>query len=182
MPRAVCIALVLMCVAGLSPVRAASGACHGTVSGHEGDCAPDFSLKTLGEKTLSLSDFKGKVVLLNFWASWCEPCAAEFPPLEQLGRALKGTPFVILSVSIDEDGRKAVEPFLKKILKNHLPSFAVLLDTNQKVSKSFGTFQVPETYIIDPSGRIVDKVIGIRDWEDPLLVHYLTLLTKEKKS
>ncbi|MFH1017326.1 MAG: TlpA disulfide reductase family protein [Pseudomonadota bacterium] len=185
MPRAASIAWGLIgafCfyAAGALCAPAATRACLGVTGGREGDCAPDFTLKTLDGKTLSLSRFRGKVVFLNFWATWCEPCAAEVATMDELNRALRGSPFVMLSVSMDDDGVKSVDPFLRKNLKGQLPSHAVLLDSNQKVSSAYGTFKVPETYVIDKAGRITDKIIGVRDWGDSLLVHYFTLLTKEK--
>jgi peroxiredoxin len=84
----------------------------------------------------------------------------------------------MLSVSIDSEGRKVIDPFFQKALKGRTPTFAVLLDPDGGVSKRYGTFKVPETYIIDRTGRILDKAMGIRDWSDSLLVHYFTLLLR----
>ena len=160
--------------------RAYASACSGPKAGREGACAYDFQLKDLSGKTVTLSDHFGKVIFLNFWATWCEPCVVEMPELEKLRKRLSGKSFVMLTVSIDDEGAPAIEKFFKKVFPKSSPKFPVLLDSNQKVSKMFGTFKVPETYIIDPSGKIVDKVEGIRSWSDSLIAHYLELLMKQE--
>jgi cytochrome c biogenesis protein CcmG, thiol:disulfide interchange protein DsbE len=161
----------------MGSAHAASKSCDGPIGGREGNCAADFQLQSLDGKPVRLSDFKGKVVFLNFWATWCEPCAVELPAIDRLGAYFKGKEIKVLTVSIDKEGKAAIEPFFAKVLKKHEASFDVLLDTDQKISKSYGTFKVPETYIIDPSGRIRDKAEGIRDWDDAMMIHYLELLS-----
>ncbi len=148
--------------------------CTQRVGGHEGECAADFRLKSLDGKEISLSSLRGKVVFLNFWATWCEPCKVEVPYLEKVYHAMEKENFVLLSVSIDSEGKKAIDSFWG----NRNAPFPVLLDSDQKVSRQYGTFKVPETYIIDREGNIRDKIEGIREWSDPMLIHYFKLLSQ----
>src|SRR5262245_61477504 len=122
-------------------------ACSGPVGGAPGNCAPDFHLKDLNGKEIRLSQFRGKVVALNLWASWCAPCATEIPSMQEAVRRMPQKDFVMLAVSADSDGKKAVAPFLEKMLGASGPLFTVLLDPSQAVTKRFGTFKFPETYI-----------------------------------
>ena len=126
----------------------------------KGESAPNFTLPDLDDKMVSLADFKGKVVLLNIWATWCPPCVEEMPSMEKLYRELKDENFVILAVSIDVTGAKAVVPFMKK----HNLSFPALTDTKGKIKTLYQTTGVPESIIIDKDGIIVEKIIGPRDW------------------
>ena len=125
--------------------------------------APDFTLPDLDGKTVNLADYKGKVVLLNIWATWCPPCVEEMPSMEKLHQELKDKDFEILAVSIDVSGAKAVIPFMKK----HKLSFSVLTDTEGAIKSLYQTTGVPESFIIDRQGIIVEKVIGPRDWAAP---------------
>ena len=98
---------------------------------------------------------------------------------DKLNRTLPKDKVVMITVNIDDDGKKAVDKFYQGQLKGKIPSFPVLLDFQQVASKSYGTFKVPETFIIDKTGRIRDKVEGIRDWSDSMTLHYLQLLLKD---
>ena len=129
----------------------------------KGVSAPDFALPDLDSKTVNLADYKGKVVLLNIWATWCPPCVEEMPSMEKLHKELKDVDFEILAVSIDVSGAKAVIPFMKK----HKLSFSVLTDTEGAIKSLYQTTGVPESFIIDRKGIIVEKVIGPRDWAAP---------------
>ena len=129
----------------------------------KGVSAPDFALPDLDGKTVNLADYKGKVVLLNIWATWCPPCVEEMPSMEKLHQKLKDEDFKILAVSIDVSGAKAVIPFMKK----HKLSFSVLTDTEGAIKSLYQTTGVPESFIIDKQGIIVEKVIGPRDWAAP---------------
>ena len=126
----------------------------------KGVSAPNFSLPDLNGKMISLSDFKGKVVLLNIWATWCLPCVEEMPSIEKLHQELKDEKFEILAVSIDESGTEAVRPFMK----NHKLSFPALTDTEGKTKTLYRITGVPESFIIDKDGIILEKIIGPRDW------------------
>lgn len=140
----------------------------------EGKVAPDFTLKDLDGRQVRLSDFRGKVVFLNFWATWCPPCREEIPSMVRLNQLMEGKPFQMLAVSIDEGGKDAVDNFLK----NSGTMLPALLDTNQSTSKRYGTTGVPETFILDKKGVIVKKVVGGMDWSDPQVVAFFNEIMK----
>ncbi|MEK6682123.1 MAG: TlpA disulfide reductase family protein [Nitrospirota bacterium] len=142
-----------------------------------GSPAPDFELKDLNKKSVRLSDYKGKVVFLNFWATWCKPCKEEMPAMELLYKALKGKDFEMIAVSIDRDISK-VEPFVKELKL----TFPIVLDFMGKADRRYKLTGVPETYIIDQNGVIVEKILGPRDWTRPESIGVvLELLKKEEK-
>ena len=136
----------------------------------EGSTAPDFTLKDLNGKEVRLSDLRGKIVVLNFWATWCPPCREEVPSLMRLNQAMAGKQFQMLAVSQDEGGKEAVEAYFKKS-SNSLPA---LIDSDQKVGKRYGLTGVPETFIIDKNGIILKKIVGGLDWSSPEIVRDLT--------
>ena len=135
----------------------------------EGKPAPDFTLVDLAGQKTRLSDLKGKVVLVNFWATWCPPCREEIPSMADLNRIMAGKPFRMLAISIDQGGKEAVESFFRQS-KTILPA---LLDTDGAVSKLYGTTGVPETFVIDRKGVIIKKVIGALNWSDREVVEFL---------
>jgi len=147
----------------LLTVFAASGCTKREVPAAEGNPAPDFTLKDLSGRPVQLSSLKGKVVVLNFWATWCPPCREEIPSMVRLNQAMQGKPFQMLAVSIDEGGRDAVGAFFRKS-GVVLPA---LLDSDSKVARRYGTTGVPETFVIDAKGVILKKVIGAMDWSSP---------------
>jgi peroxiredoxin len=122
--------------------------------------AQDFELRTLKGDYVRLSDYRGKAVFLNIWATWCPPCREEMPSMESLYRRLKGRDFEMLTVSIDQEGGKVVRPF---VAKNGL-TFPVLLDPEKKTYRLYGVTGVPESFIIDKNGVIVKKIIGAQNW------------------
>ena len=126
----------------------------------EGTLAPDFTLPDLNGINHTLSNYKDKIVFLNIWATWCQPCKDEMPSMEKLHQRFKDKDFVMLAVSIDKDGKKAVEPFMKE----YKLTFPALLDSAGTTSKLYETTGVPETFIIDKKGIVIHKVIGPRDW------------------
>lgn len=128
----------------------------------EKDEAPDFVLKDGDGKELRLGDFRGKVVLIHFWATWCFPCVEEFPLLDQFQKNFPSDKFVLLAIS-EDDEKSAVEKFRKKIEFD----FPVLFDLEQKVSDLYGTYRLPETYVVDKNGIIVKKIIGPQNWAHP---------------
>ncbi|OGW52252.1 MAG: hypothetical protein A2Z50_08315 [Nitrospirae bacterium RBG_19FT_COMBO_42_15] len=139
-----------------------------------GGPAPDFELKDLSKKSMKLSDYKGKVVFLNFWATWCKPCKEEMPSMELLYKAMKGKDFEMLAVSIDRDIAK-VEPFIKELKL----TFPVALDFMGKADRRYKLTGVPETYIIDQNGVIVEKILGPRDWTRPESIQTILGLLKK---
>ncbi len=126
-----------------------------------GKVAPDFELPDLTEQEVRLSDYRGKVVFLNFWATWCKPCKEEMPSMEVLYREFKDDGLVVLAVSIDRVTTKDdIPPFVKSMDL----SFPVLVDSWGQTDKRYKLMGVPETYIIDQEGVLREKIIGPRDW------------------
>lgn len=140
----------------------------------EQKAAPDLALTGLDGKTVNLSSLKGKVVMLNFWATWCPPCRDEIPSMMKLNAAFAGKPFQMLAVSIDEGGKQAVEEFFK----NSGFSLPVYLDPSSSAGRTYGITGVPETFIIDKNGIIAKKVIGPVEWDSSEVRSYLEGLLK----
>ncbi|RLB76279.1 MAG: TlpA family protein disulfide reductase [Deltaproteobacteria bacterium] len=126
----------------------------------ESKLAADFTLTNMQGEQVSLSQYRGKVVILNFWATWCPPCREEMPSMERLYQKYKDQGLVILAVSADENGKKAVSQFLQKTPY----SFPILLDSDNIAQNAYGVFRFPESFIIDRNGMVVQKIIGGRDW------------------
>lgn len=134
--------------------------------------APDFTLKDISGQEMTLSSLRGKVVVLNFWASWCPPCREEMPSMEELHQTMQGKEFVLLAVNIEAGGAQAVRPFLQ----SQQLTFPVLLDQTGEVRGRYGVSKYPETFIINPAGEIVEKVVGGIDWSQPRVVQFLRQL------
>lgn len=126
----------------------------------ESKVAPDFTLMNMQGEPVSLSQYRGKVVILNLWATWCPPCREEMPSMEGLYRKYKDQGLVILAVSADENGKKAVSQFLQRTPY----SFPILLDSDSVVQNAYGVFRFPESFIIDRNGIVVKKIIGGHNW------------------
>jgi peroxiredoxin len=139
-----------------------------------GDEAPDFQLADSNGDKVSLSALRGKVVMVNFWATWCPPCRAEMPSMEKLNNAMAGEDFVMLAINIEENGRTAVADFLKKNPHN----FPILYDEEGVVQKLYGVYKFPESFVIRKDGIIDDKVIGAIDWAHPETIAYFKGLAK----
>jgi len=114
-----------------------------------GGSAPDFTLKSKSGKNIKLSEHRGDVVMINFWASWCGPCRQEMPALEQLYRKYKDLGFVILGVNIDDDSNNAIS-----MLNKSPVSFPILFDKNKKTSELYDVKAMPTTYLIDRNGNL----------------------------
>lgn len=127
-----------------------------------GTKAFDFTLPTLEGKPTVFSQYAGKVIFLNFWATWCEPCKEEMPSMQNLSSALEGQPFVIVAVSIDSENATVVKEFTE----SYRLTFPILHDRKGLMRDMYKTTGVPETYIIDQNGVIAEKVMGGRDWSD----------------
>ena len=140
-----------------------------------GGPAPEISLKDLQGNEVRLSDYRGKVVLLNFWATWCKPCREEMPSMEVLYKTFEKDGLVILAVSIDRvTTKKDIPPFVKGLNL----TFPVLVDSWGQTDKRYKLMGVPETYIIDQQGVLREKVIGPRDWTRLDNLKVLTQLLK----
>jgi cytochrome c biogenesis protein CcmG, thiol:disulfide interchange protein DsbE len=129
--------------------------------------AEDFAMDLNGKPERLREDFRGKVVVLNFWASWCGPCVEETPSLIALQQRIASRNGVVLGVSVDEDAA-AYEKF---VTNQHL-NFPTFRDPSKKIATDYGTSMWPETYIIDRKGVIVRKIIGPQDWNSPELLSY----------
>lgn len=127
-----------------------------------GDTAPNFSIVTEQGKTVTRSDFGGKLLVLNFWASWCPPCISELPSLNQFAQEFKSQGVVVLGISIDKNER-----LYKNFLQQRQVAFDTARDPEANISASYGTFQIPETYVIGRDGKVLEKVISDQDWMDP---------------
>lgn len=122
--------------------------------------APDFSLGSLNGGEQNLVQFRGKVVLLHFWATWCAPCRKEMPELHNFWQGFQKQGLELVSVNVDRGNRKSVEAFLEEL---KLP-FHTLLDPDGKVRNTYEVFAMPTTYIIGRDGNILGRIIGERDW------------------
>jgi len=125
------------------------------------DAALTFSLPDLQDREHSLSDYKGRVVLVNFWASWCPPCIYEMPGLARLQQRHAEQPFVVLTLNVGER-KYRVRKFVN-LVDFTLP---VLLDTSKQVSKAWGVETLPTSFLVDPEGRIRYRALGSPDWDD----------------
>lgn len=146
----------------------------------EGREAPAFELKNMQGQTVKLADYRGKVVFLNFWATWCEPCKKELPSMVRLYEKMKGRPFEILAVSLDTSPppAKAVPDFISRT-KIQM-GFPILADASDKpISKTlYHTTGVPESFIIGPDGKVIKHAIGSYEWDNPQIVDYFETLLK----
>jgi len=136
-----------------------------------GDSAPDFAVQTDAGLTLTPSSFGGKVLVLNFWASWCPPCLDEIPALNEFQSRLGDSGVVVLAVSVDED-----EASYRAVLERMDVAFQTAWDPAAEVSSLYGTYRFPETYIIDSQGRVVQKIIGATVWDDEQMISYVRSL------
>jgi len=135
-----------------------------------GKTAEDIPLDING-KSEHLSDFRGKVVVLNFWATWCPPCVEETPALIELNKRIANRNGVVLGVSVDEDPAA-----YEKFIQDHGINFPTSRDASKKYAQDYGTVMYPETYIIDRRGKIARKVIGPQDWNSAEMVAYFDAL------
>ncbi len=121
--------------------------------------APSFELVSLEGQKIKLADFRGKIVFINFWATWCVPCKTEMASMEKLYQRFKSTDFQMLAISVDKD-ISSIKPYLEK----YNLTFPVLVDPENRVKKKYKTVGLPETYLVDKRGIILYKAIGPRDW------------------
>lgn len=140
--------------------------------------APDFTLPDLEGNQISLSTYKGKVVLLNFWATWCPPCRLEMPTMEKAYRQYRDKGFEVVAVSVDAGPKSSVKSFLRELGL----SFQVLLDPDMETLRAFRGFSLPTTVVIDRQGVIRSRELGYRDWSDGESTKLLQRLLSEQSS
>lgn len=133
-----------------------------------GDSAPGFEVTTDSGRKISEDSFGGRVLVLNFWATWCPPCISELPSLNAMAAELKASGVVVLGVSVDKD-KAAYDKFLKKVKLN----FETSRDPGAEISSDYGTFKYPETYVISRDGKVLEKFIADQDWMAPQILERL---------
>jgi peroxiredoxin len=125
-----------------------------------GSVAPGFTLERLDGGTVRLSDLRGQVVLINFWATWCEPCKEEMPAMERLYQAHKDAGFELLAISVDDEP-EPVRAFREEVGF----SFPVLLDAEKEAARAYQTNRFPESFLVDAEGVVVERYIGPKSWD-----------------
>jgi peroxiredoxin len=151
----------------LAILLALSGCYSGSRPSRIGLAAPDFTVRD-SDRTVTLSQFKGQVLVLNFWATYCAPCVEEVPSLVQMQQHMKAKGVTVLAVSIDED-----ENSYRRFLRDHNVTLLSVRDADQKSNGLYGTVKIPETYVIDRTGIIRRKFIGPVDWTEPEIIDFL---------
>lgn len=136
-----------------------------------GDRAPKFKVVTEDGKTVTPTDFGGKLLVINFWASWCEPCILETPSLEEFSRQFRSKGVVVLGISGDSNEKR-----YKDFLSRYKVNFETSRDPDSGIAYSYGTTQFPDSYIIDPSGKVVEKIVNAQNWMDPQFLDHLQKL------
>ena len=139
-----------------------------------GELAPDFQLPDLNGRLVMLSELRGKVILLNFWATWCGACRVEMPAMEQLYRMISRKDFEILAVSTDAQGVAITRPFQEE---NHL-TFPILHDVDYRVGLTYGARSLPMTFMVDRQGVVRHQIFGSRDWGAPEARQLVRMLMK----
>ena len=148
------LALLTSCYSGSRPPRI-------------GTAAPDFTVQD-SDRTIKLSDYRGQIVVLNFWATWCPPCVEEMPSLVEMQRRMKSKGVTVLAVSVDVD-----QGAYNQFVKDHNVNLLTVRDITQKSNALYGTFKFPETYIIDRNGTMRRKFLGAVDWTAPDITEFL---------
>lgn len=134
--------------------------------------AADFDMQITGAS--HLSDLRGKVVILDFWASWCPPCLEEAESLNRLQQDIAQKGGVVVAISEDEDA----DAYQKFIQDNHV-NFPTYRDPTKKIKTMYGTVMIPEAYLIDRQGRLVRKIVGAQDWQSPEIMNSIDVLLKQ---
>lgn len=138
--------------------------------------AKDFELQDMDEEPVKLSDYKGQVVLLNFWATWCPPCIREMPSMERLHNKVDSDSFKVLAVNQMEDADE-VFAFTGQLEVD--PTFKIVFDTTSQVSHNYAVRGLPTTYLIDKEGRIRYRAVGGREFDHPEVIKIIEQLSKE---
>ncbi|WP_455217038.1 peroxiredoxin family protein [Kaarinaea lacus] len=137
--------------------------------------APDFVLKDINGDVHHLSGYRGKVLIVNFWATWCPPCRFELPSMERLWQKTHDQGVAMLAINLGED-----EDTIFTFTSDYPVSFPLLLDRDSSVTREFSVLGIPTSFIIDTQGNIRYKVVGTREWDDEQVVNAVLELTKPK--
>ena len=137
--------------------------------------APNFRLENLNGQKVELKQLKGKVIFLNFWATWCGPCKEEMPSMEALYQQFKGKEFIFLAISVDYENKQKVKEFIEK--HNYL--FPVLIDPGCVTLDLFAVKAIPTTFLINKKGMIIGRAVGPKNWKGPEVVSLLNLLLEK---
>jgi len=137
--------------------------------------AVDFELRGEDGRTYRLSDYRGQVVLINFWATWCPPCRYEMPSLERLWQQVKDKGVVILAINVGENEDKIFE-----FMGQYPMTFPIPMDRDGKVIKAYPVMGLPTSYIISPQGKVTHRAVGSREWDDAGLIEQLMSMREEQ--
>ena len=130
--------------------------------------AHDFAGKMMDAKSVNLQDYRGRFVLLNFWATWCSPCLKEMPDLENAYNEMGQEKLVVLAIGMGESVKK-----IKAFFNKYGFTFPLLADNRMKITKLYGVRNIPVTYLIDPDGVVLGRALGVRDWASPDLLAFI---------
>jgi len=160
--RKVLLLLLLFAFLPLSPAQQAG---KGLTKLPEAPQAPDFVLNDLDGNQHRLSDYRGQVVIINFWATWCPPCRAEMPSMQRAWEQLEEEGILMFGIDVGED-----EDTIFQFTGNYPVEFPLLMDSDSGVINQWPVRGLPTTFVVDPKGRIVYRAIGGREWDDPSLL------------
>jgi thiol-disulfide isomerase/thioredoxin len=163
------------CVFGLvltGPARAAPA-----LAPWGGGAAPELALRDVEGRPHNLAAYRGKVVLINFWATWCEPCRQEMPSIQRLRDRLAGKPFAVLAVNVDEPDAR-----VRQFLKQTALDLPILMDPNKVATRGWGVRVLPVTFIVGPDGRVRYRFVGDLDWNSDTVVGVIAGLMGEARS
>ena len=136
--------------------------------------AADFTLKDIDGKQHRLSDYRGKVVIINFWATWCPPCRFELPSMEKLWQLTRDQEIVMLAINIGEDGDT-----IFTFTSDYPVTFPLLMDRDSSVLKQYPVLGIPTSFVLDTEGRIIYRAVGTREWDDKAIVQAILALKKK---
>ena len=177
--RLSCMAFAMLCLPG-TPGAAALAAdlppLSHSLTTLAPKAAPALKLKGLDGAAHDLARFKGRVVLINFWATWCPPCRREMPSMQRLSQALEGEAFSVLAVDVGEDG-DTIDAFTSQF--DTTLTFPILLDTRSRTMQAWNVAGLPTTFLVDKQGRIVASAIGGREFDHPELVEMIRGFLKQ---
>jgi peroxiredoxin len=157
--------LIILLLLAFSPLSSAQQAGKGLTKLPAVTQAADFVLTDLDGKQHRLSDYRGQVVIINFWATWCPPCRAEMPSMQRAWEQLEKEGIVMLGIDVGED-----EDTIFQFTANYPVEFPLLMDSDSRVIDQWPVLGLPTTFVVDPKGNIVYRAIGGREWDDPELL------------